>query len=599
MKKTIFLLFFSLLFLHLSSQVISVSECLFNGKRPIDFSKSNIVDINSDLVICLNRDSLTLKYSRSFQTHTKLVEQLDQLNSILAFQHEILSILQKDMQQSSADEKLKLLGDYSQYMVNFYNLLFKYNELRAKANDFFKEYRSSELTIDKNKYPNPETYVIKKFSLEANALLDQINALVEEDRMDIRLVAFLDTKDKLNQKVHIENFDNYSQGEYYDLPRWGNSFSEEDINAFNKTKDWANNMNQLLTSGTKSMNNLLSKNLPSYRCFNYILGQSQSLLNEKDWLLGENKKVVTDFIDQIRFIADKQLILFSEFTSATEQESNINVLEMFNEKRQQLLSQLAKIPRQIDSLIHLLPDQVLKSNSKLICFTDSLSHLKTYIGNDLGKIKNVIQLTSELLIPISKTSGKTEDVGEEVFNLSINQLPKEGYISLKNTGKRDNGDELRLCLRIQTQEDKAEQRPGTIIERINLALYKVKFYSESKVSLILANPYNKNDKVTLTNNLQFAPSGSLLFKYGSRRFRAWNYISPGIGFNMSTPDFDLDGTPDVAIGGVVSLLKDVVMAGWSYNTKTDSPFWFFGLSLPFSVPGIPINQMQNNQSPSN
>ena len=100
----------------------------------------------------------------------------------------------------------------------------------------------------------------------------------------------------------------------------------------------------------------------------------------------------------------------------------------------------------------------------------------------------------------------------------------------------------------------------------------------------------------LENKFQFTPSGSLLFKFGSRKSRTWNYLEPGIGFNISTPDFDLDGTPEIGLGGVLTVLKDVLSIGVSYNTKTDNPYWFFGLSLPFSIPGVPINSVQTNAS---
>ncbi|MFX7804608.1 hypothetical protein ABTK17_20430, partial [Acinetobacter baumannii] len=60
------------------------------------------------------------------------------------------------------------------------------------------------------------------------------------------------------------------------------------------------------------------------------------------------------------------------------------------------------------------------------------------------------------------------------------------------------------------------------------------------------------------------------------------------GFHISTPDFDLDGYPDVSYGGVLTLFRNVLSTGIAYNTRTSSPFWFFGLALPFTTLGLPF-----------
>ena len=109
----------------------------------------------------------------------------------------------------------------------------------------------------------------------------------------------------------------------------------------------------------------------------------------------------------------------------------------------------------------------------------------------------------------------------------------------------------------------------------------------------MAQPYfYSSDVVKLDNPFQFAPAGNLLFKKGSRENKTWHFINPGFGFSMSTPDFDLDGVPEVGVGAVVTALNDVISLGISYNTKTDNPYWFFGLSLPFDMMGLPVNTIQ-------
>jgi hypothetical protein len=67
------------------------------------------------------------------------------------------------------------------------------------------------------------------------------------------------------------------------------------------------------------------------------------------------------------------------------------------------------------------------------------------------------------------------------------------------------------------------------------------------------------------------------------------YIDAGIGTSVPLADLDLDGKPDLCLGGVFSLFRNVLSVGVGYDFDIDVPYTFFGISIPvlnlFTFPG--------------
>ena len=115
--------------------------------------------------------------------------------------------------------------------------------------------------------------------------------------------------------------------------------------------------------------------------------------------------------------------------------------------------------------------------------------------------------------------------------------------------------------------------------------------------MIMADPYNA-DSLAEVEALQerrflYAPSAGLLFKLGLRSSRFYNeFLSPGLGVSISTPDFDTNGEPEFGTGLVLTAFKNLLSIGINYNVTLDVPYWSFGVNLPISLPGVPINRPQ-------
>ena len=117
--------------------------------------------------------------------------------------------------------------------------------------------------------------------------------------------------------------------------------------------------------------------------------------------------------------------------------------------------------------------------------------------------------------------------------------------------------------------------------------------SETVVGMILANPKSEFQNDT-DREFFFAPSAALLLKFGSRNSYFYNeFLDFGIGVNFAAPDFDTDGTPEFGLGLMLTAFKDVLSVGYNYNVTLNDPYWFFGVNLPFNLPGLPVNPVKN------
>ncbi|MFV7878445.1 hypothetical protein, partial [Enterococcus faecium] len=66
--------------------------------------------------------------------------------------------------------------------------------------------------------------------------------------MRIQLIALLSTKSESDRKIHIENFDDFKEGAYYEVPRWVTTFSDNDIAAFHQAGNLSKGLNDLLSA---------------------------------------------------------------------------------------------------------------------------------------------------------------------------------------------------------------------------------------------------------------------------------------------------------------------------------------------------------------
>ena len=572
-------------------RLIEISE-IKNLTDTIPINPSGIIDINSDLALKIMRDNLAMKVGSTTKANPQLISELERYNKILTYQKGIQDVLHTDLTNATLSERITVLGKFSDQMSDFYTDLFEDKELEEKFEAYYDAFEELPV-VEQKKYGDYYVpYGLEQLSIEIAENLKQLQEIIDQKKIEIQVTAYLNTKEEINRKVHVENFDEYELGEFYKVDRWVTSFSKEDVVAFNNTQELANELNDLVDNNFKDIQSVLKENIRSVECTNNLLKEINQLIADRETIFSTNLSVATLALHEIK---ESFTELYKIADSVKEYDGTSgNVLELFNATQEEFMTKAITLPSKIDVILQNLPIEIRDGNPEIVSLKGSFESCKTIIQSDIAQLKKISQVVTGIMKPSRIAAQNGMDIGKKVYAFGISELPEKGYIDLKRTGKRANGDQLLIRVTILTPEPKTKKKRRTTIDKMVLTLQQIKVYSRSNVSVILASPFNASENVMLENKFQFTPSGSLLFKYGSRSSRTWNYLEPGIGFNISTPDFDLDGTPEIGLGAVITALKDVLSVGVSYNTKTDNPYWFFGISLPFSIPGVPINNVQTN-----
>jgi len=566
----------------LHAQLFSVTESSANPAIVLDLKKNPIVDINSKLTVELDPRKLTSFLAQDKISDPQITARLNALIYILQNQEAILQQLKTPEPGQPVDAKQ--LNAVSNLMYDFFIKLKQYPDIRKTVDSLYSIYFKNGPTLDKSVYPNPQTYVVKNLSVITDRLVKAIQNDQGINTIKIQLAAFLTTKSERDRKVHIENFDNYSAGNYYEVPRWVSSFSQDDIKAFDQAGQLSSNLNTLIAGNYSALLKQIPDSLNAYSCFTKLISDVQVQMSRDTATVSAE---IRDFINT----ANKQLQqLYTSMRDLQDQKNagGANVLQQFNEVSSNFLELARDIPVSIQAAENKLSANLVQADAQLKVLIKEMNGCLTVLQSDVTLVKGIYTTVSTLLQPFQGTANSVQQITGNAYSLTLNHLPAKGYIDLKTTGKRENGDEIVIKLISQTLDDSNKNLPGLTLDAATIEMQQVSFYSESNISVILASPIGNSSDVTLKSQFQFAPAGSLLLKFGSRKSRLWNAVNPGIGFTLATPDFNLDGAPDVSYGGVLTLIHNIVSVGLAYNTKTSSSFWFFGLSLPFSTLGLPF-----------
>jgi hypothetical protein len=184
------------------------------------------------------------------------------------------------------------------------------------------------------------------------------------------------------------------------------------------------------------------------------------------------------------------------------------------------------------------------------------------------------------------------EFGEEVYKLTLSDLPASVELDLINTGIRSDGDRLVLKMIVA---DKNSMQSRTLESR-EIYLFRILPHVITTVGVVFADPLAETE---IQAQFQMAPSFNFLFKgLGDQKCRrksvAYNRLFDwGIGLHLAAPDFDKDDVPEIAAGVVVSTLHDYLQGGFAFNIFTGDPYWFFGLRFP--IPSFNIGASSQAQ----
>jgi hypothetical protein len=180
--------------------------------------------------------------------------------------------------------------------------------------------------------------------------------------------------------------------------------------------------------------------------------------------------------------------------------------------------------------------------------------------------------------------------GKEVKRLDIASVPDNTQIDLVTSGDRSAGDPLQL--RIAAFDGSGSEH---ILATRTLLVERAERHIHMTVSMIWLNRPATVDEsgILQPSRWQPAASYSVLVKrlFGSAWARRSSFYSdvldPGVGLNLSAPDFNHDDTPELAAGPVVSIFRDYIQGGGTYNLQQKKWVWFIGFRLPVPSATLP------------
>ncbi len=593
MKKKCILSFIGLFFsLFLGyGQILTIIEK--NGRK-IDTVKTNsaqIIDINGNLEIAISKTNLINRIRSNhpdFGDQLDLQKRIDALEKALTNQETLLRRLQQQT-LNATDKKA-----FYEELDAFYKSLSETGneDIRAQANALFDEWRQKfgPRSSNPNSGLKKEVYILSNLNKDLNLVKGNL-ANANGKSYTVSMIAHvLGDKGKKN-RVHIENFDTISESELITIPRWVTSLTPEQATKLQELQKRAEDYNKEAPKYFESFKAALLTKLPDLSCIGDLKTGIQNFINNAN--AGSTMKAALQ--DDAQSLVAEIDGLTSIVGLVTQNISNWTINTPF-----EIIAQAKTLAKSVDSI---------KINfSQFKTTAGTFANIKTQIDPVIGTFAACYQTVSDEIsglanaISILKNQrdrfNDNDAIGAEVVKFTLSDLPGTGYIKLKRSGARDNGDELEVVLVLRLpQKENAIDNAGPLAEKNEtlesrpLVMQLIGLHSETAVGIIMGDSFNEKGFTPRTDKrFLYAPSAALLLKVGSRKSKLYNdFIDFGFGLAISTPDFNTDGTPEFGAGLMFTAFKNILSVGLNYNVTLDTPFWSFGINLPFNLPGIPIN----------
>jgi hypothetical protein len=223
------------------------------------------------------------------------------------------------------------------------------------------------------------------------------------------------------------------------------------------------------------------------------------------------------------------------------------------------------------------------------------NELQTRLAADLGPLAAGFASQSA-----RRLATESLEFSDRVLSLDISKVPTDTELSLVTAGPRSPGDQL--ALRVSAVDASGRER---VLASRSYAVERAEPYIHLTVAMVWARRDPPKDAAGTPRGNEWhpAPGYSILAKRFlgggrlTRRFPLYGEVlSPGIGLNLSAPDFNLDDTPEFAAGIVLSLFRDYLQAGYSYNFQQTRWFPFIGIRLPLPSATLPVTESTSPES---
>lgn len=569
-----------------------------------------IADFESELLIRLRRDEIIseMLVAQGISRNDTRLTSLYRINSLLDMQVDVMKKVNElvALDQAGQQKPFALIKEFAAKENEILAIIQADSSLFAKAEEGILTY------LDRQDADPTYTYIQYIFSIlddEAerleNSFLTEIESETNGDSAKtvyFRLGAFVQNKQG-GYPIHVENFDSYSSQSYSQELSTSQSLSQEEKQALETNLQLGKELKTELNLGNLRLQKLfeseeaLFESKPAYDTLKTVFIESQAQLKD----IATVDSIETALISTVNTDLQQIDIAFQVLTSTIESFSGsipsgtnrIDKLQNSLNEFEQLVSTayerfdtgLAKLHEQQNVSI---PNVRMEIFSKL---ENSYDGYRTALKKDVSGLTGFLQKTANVLNPLKKNSLENDQFSEKVSRFTFNNLPAEGIITFQTTGARPGEDIIIKAVLQRGRSPQDRYYEEIILSRRVVRLERVSAHLKMGGSLILATPYNPtmtSDTVSLGGSFQFAPSYTIFMSWGSRRSRFYNnYLGFGLGLGFSSPDFNLDGTPEFGVSAMATALQDIVSVGWGWNFGVDTPFWYVGFNIPFTVGGIP------------
>ena len=568
------------LFTNIYSQVLSVKETYKGDSRTIINDDAQIIEINSTLEIQVSKGKLNNAIKKNIPDiieTVKLESKLISLKQALQNKSAVISILE---QQMPTVEKQK---PFFKIVDGFLTAVQVDPYLSSRYEELANEYFTSQFFTEGNPL---DSYILSNLNNDVLSIEAELKT-IELYKYNISVMAFKKGQSG-GDRVHIQNYDTYSNRNYFNVERWVTNLSVEDQQQLGALAEIARENNKRKFELFETFKKKLLNELSSISC----------VISLKNNIIKFIKNIeLNDFIPpkvKTKIFAVKAAI--SQFQSLYQllkrdiRQWNITVLLNIEDQMLTVIESIKSIDKTIVDLKTLINQTA--SAPTFMPLMDELNNFYAKIQIDIASLENGIAL----LFGLQTNYIANKSIGDEAMSFSLDKLPEKGFINLKDTGKRQNCNELliEMVLRMASTMENAPEQIFTLEQR-TFIMQLISARSEIAVGLIFASLFNKAD-LNLQSNWDFfyAPSASLLLKFGSSKSYFYNeFLDFGVGLNIASPDFDTDGIQELGVGLITTAFNDILSVGINYNVTIDNFYWFFGINLPFNIPGLPVNTITN------
>ncbi len=555
------------------AQVITIKEQKSNNEK-VEVKSPYIVDINATLQIELDKQILLDSLIEMLGQQEYPAELLDVINNTVRQQQKIMRDI---MMTGNRKTRLASLASFRSAMLALLTPLVQ----NQKTLENTPIYQAANTALGTNDYSKLFEALNNEYKKVNQEYLQKVN----QSTAYMTLGAWINTSSGQTQ-IHLNGFDSLKNGEFYEVKRIMTSVPQSEIDAYNQAQNLADS---LQTNADTLVHIMKTRFLTG-------VGDLESKI---DTIIQGG---VSDFEARLDSVANSIRSKFSTPVNTFKQNLNdfkteaIKVVDevkdftigetliLYNQTRE-LITQADTLEAEAKRLYAMVKTEIQAAPSIATSLASQLTADIFSVGNQLEALGKtyLVELENTLNMfdqnKLTEFSESAAQFSASSYKLPYNSIPSETELDLRYTGERKAGDEIYFKAQIG-RDSAGVQTDKQNIHWQKLTMFQVGIHNSIRATLIFANVVN-GGFANSDSDYQLNPSYSVVFKLGTRKGMFYNkYLTPGLGLNIATLDFDNDNKPEIGLGITTSFFQDYVQAGYGRNMTTDDNYWFFGLRLP-------------------